>query len=469
MKSQISNNPIKASVWYTICSIIQKGINTLLIPIYVRLMSTEQYGTYTLYQSWLGIIIIFSTLNLAAYAFNNCLIKNEDKREQITSSFLSLISVLSLIVVIVFILFIEKWEKIFGLDGAYIIAFVADGFMMVAIELWSARKKFDYEYKSVVFVTIIVSVINCLFGVVCVYFANDKALAAILVKIIAQAIVVFFLAVSVWGKGRVFFDKELWKYALCFNIPLIPHFLSTRILQQVDRIMINDFCGLSQAGIYGFSYKISEVMMIFNNAFLASIIPWTYRKLKEKKYREIQNKIILTVIIIGAINLVLILLAPEVVLVLGTKEYLSAIYVIPPIACSTYLMYVFNIFVNVTYYYEKNNLVVIASVCASVLNIILNYIFIPRYGYVAAGYTTLASYIVLVLMHYIIQNIAKNTEGVREQIYSGKKFMFISFLIIVIGCSSVLLYNRFIIRYIMVILIGLIILRNRKKILQLLK
>lgn len=69
--------PTKTVIWYTISSIVQKGVGMFLIPVYVHLMSTREYGAYTLFQSWEGIIMIFTTLNLAAYVFNNCLAKSE--------------------------------------------------------------------------------------------------------------------------------------------------------------------------------------------------------------------------------------------------------------------------------------------------------------------------------------------------------------------------------------------------------
>lgn len=77
-----SVSPAKAAIWYTISSIVQKGIGMFFIPVYVHLMSTEEYGTYTLFQSWEGIVMIFTTLNLAAYVFNNCLARSEYDREK---------------------------------------------------------------------------------------------------------------------------------------------------------------------------------------------------------------------------------------------------------------------------------------------------------------------------------------------------------------------------------------------------
>lgn len=452
------SNPIKASMWYTICSIIQKGIGMLLVPTYIRLMTTEEYGAYTLFQSWEGIVLIFTTLNLASYAFNNALIKNDTRKDWVTGNFLGLISTLTAVVSGIFLLFLKQWELLFGFSGKYILLMALDSSFIVIIDLWYARKRFEYQYRSVVVITLLISMANMILGILAVSLSQDKAFAAVVARVAIQGGVSICLAFSIWVKGKSFFDLGTWKYALLFNIPLIPHFLSTRILQQADRIMIQKYCGISQAGIYGFSYKISEVMLIFNSALLASVIPWTYRKLKEERYSDIFRKAFITIILIGILNLLLIMLAPEVVEILGTEKYQDAVYIIPPIACSCFLMYLFNVFVNVTYFYEQNKLVAAASVMAAVINIGLNYVFIPQYGYLAAGYTTLASYICLAIMHGVMYQYTLNIKGIDTKIYNIKKIALFAIIVILLGCGSVILYPKHIIRYVIVVwVIGVII------------
>ena len=67
--------PVKASIWFTVCNIIQKGIALISTPIFTRIMTTQQYGVYTIYQSWYQVLTIFATLNLSAGIFNNGLTK----------------------------------------------------------------------------------------------------------------------------------------------------------------------------------------------------------------------------------------------------------------------------------------------------------------------------------------------------------------------------------------------------------
>ena len=459
-----SSSPAKAAIWYTISSIVQKGIGMFFIPVYVHLMSTEEYGTYTLFQSWEGIVMIFTTLNLAAYVFNNCIARSEYDREKITGIFLGLIYILTVLSCIIFVFFLREFEILFGLSGKYIIAMVFDSAFFVCIDLWYAMKRFDYKYHGVVIITFLISITNMSAGIIAVYYSEEKAFAAIIIKLVIQGIIAVSLSASVFVKGRKIFSFSIWKYALCFNIPLIPHFLSSKILQQADRIMIEKFCGISQAGIYGFSYKISEAMIIFNSALLASLIPWTYKKLKEKKFAEIQDKVFITIFFVGSLNILFILLAPEVVAILGTEEYKEAIYIIPPVACSCFLMYLFNVFVNVTYFYEHNKLVVLASIIAAIVNVVLNYVFIPSYGYLSAGYTTLISYICLAVVHGVIYKYTLKLEGINTQVYNLRKILIFSISIIMTGILSSFLYQYYFARYVIVVLLFVILFIKKDKI-----
>lgn len=82
---------VKASVWFAICSLLQKGLSIITVPIFTRLMSTEQYGYYTAYISWYNILLVFTSLNLFYGVYNNAMMKFRDDRAGYTSSMQGLV------------------------------------------------------------------------------------------------------------------------------------------------------------------------------------------------------------------------------------------------------------------------------------------------------------------------------------------------------------------------------------------
>ena len=101
-------------------------------------------------------------------------------------------------------------------------------------------------------------------------------------------------------------------------------------------------------------------------------------------------------------SVIVMLSAPELIWLLGTEEYREVIYVVIPIVLGGFFSFLYTIPVQVEYYYEKTNYIAMCSCGAAVLNIILNWFFIPRYGYIAAAYTTLVTYLIYFVFHYLI-------------------------------------------------------------------
>ena len=107
-----------------------------------------------------------------------------------------------------------------------------------------------------------------------------------------------------------------------------------------------------------------------------------------------------------------------------------------------------------------------ASIVAAVLNLVLNYIFIPMFGYEAAGYTTLFCYLVMSVTHYIGMKKVCALKGIEEDLYDLKMIVAISVAVILFAGVSVLLYKTFVLRYVIVLLIALVMFFKRNYIIQ---
>ena len=112
-----------------------------------------------------------------------------------------------------------------------------------------------------------------------IIYSEDKVLA----RILGLAIVEFFAYIGLFiyqmYKGKKFCIWKYWKYALLFNLPLIPHYLSQVVLASSDRIMISRLIGDSEAGIYSLAYSLSLIMTLFNSALMQTLSPWIYQKI----------------------------------------------------------------------------------------------------------------------------------------------------------------------------------------------
>lgn len=438
---------VRASFWFLICSFLQKGISAISTPIFTRLMETSEYGNYTAFNSWLNIITIFVSLELYAGVYTQGLIKFEDVRKVFSSSLQGLSLTLTVAWTAVYLLFHQFWNKLFDLTTVQMLCMLVMIWATACFNFWAAEQRVEYKYRALVIVTAIVSFLKPAVGVVFVFYAEDKVTARILGLTLVELIGYTGLFFVQLKQGKVFFSKKFWRYAVLFNLPLVPHYLSQTVLSSADRIMIRNMVGPDQAGIYGLAYSVSLIMKLFNTALSNTVSPWMYQKIKDRKVEDIKSIAYITLIMIAIFNLILIVLAPEVITIFAPKAYYDAIWIVPPVAMSVYYMFMYDYFARFEFYYEKTRFIMLASLIGAIANIVLNYIFIPKYGYLAAGYTTLVCYMAYVIAHYwCMQSICKQyLDGAK--VYSVKKLFAISFTFMITGFAFLLTYNHMYARY----------------------
>lgn len=457
--------PVKASLWFTICSVIQKGITLLSTPIFTRLLTTEQYGVYSVYQSWYTIISIFATLHLSAGILFNGLTKYEDDRERLISSFQGLSTTVTILLFIVYLIGMNYFNKILELNPILMFAMFVELLFVPAYAYWAVKERFDYKYKKIIILTLLVAIGSPALGIISVLSTSFKAEARVLSYVFVSSFEGLIFYIINFKKGKVFFDKKYWKYALNFNLPLIPHYLSMTVLNQADRIMIRKYVGLEYAGIYSVAYQVSMMMNIITIAINNSYIPYTYKNMKKEKYNGINKNSNYLLLIVGGLCVVAMAFGPEIIKIFASKEYYQAIWIIPPVAASVYFMFLYSLFANIEFYFEKTKYVMVASCAGAITNIILNYIYIQKYGFIAAGYTTLFCYILFSLAHYIFYRIVIKQKNI-SNIYNLKYIILISIMLFVFMLIMPFMYINIIIRYIFLLILLIIIFIYRKKIIN---
>ena len=438
---------VKASLWYTVCNFFQKGISLVVVPVYVRLLTTAEYGQWSVFQSWRDILIIFASLNLYAGVYTKTLVDNKDDRDRYTASMQGLGTLISLALLLVYYLTHEWCNRVIGLDTPMMLLLFLYFIVYPAFSFWGTRQRVENRYKPMVAATVAVSVLTPSLSILLLVKTDLRERALILGYLAVQCCVGMIFYVYHFAKGKCFYHKGYWKYAAKFNVPLIPHYLSLIVLGQSDRIMIKHYCGESDAGIYSFAYQIASVMNVLLAAINGSRVPWSYEQLRDRIYgplRKLSNGLCL---VMGAITLMAALLSPDLIRILGTAEYKMAIYVIPVVALGVYYTYCYDMFCTVEFYYGATRYVMVASVVGALVNVILNAVFIPVFGFIAAAYTTLFSYMIFMLMHYVFMHRVMKEQSIEEEIYDIRFTFLFSVVLSAVTFGCILTYQNDWLRY----------------------
>lgn len=461
---------VKASAWYMVCNIFQNALGFITLPIFTRILTTEEYGLYSVYLTWMNMLVIFTTLNLAYGVFNTAMIKYENERDQFISSMQGLTTVISVIWLVVYGVAHDLWNKLFELPTLIMVVMAIEMMFLPAKDFWCGRQRFEYKYKEMVLYTIALMIINPLVCIIAILGVEQER--GIVRIVVAAAInVAFYLVIYIRNfiKGRVFYNKEYWHYALSLGIPLIMYYLSQMIFNQSDKLMIQHMVGIDKAGIYSLIYSCSVIIVFVINAINSAFVPWKYESMKDKKYEDIGR---VSTLLAGAIAVILYLVVlggPEIVKIVATKEYYEAIWIMPPVISSLFFLFMSQLFINIEFYYEEKNALVKGSIFSALMNIVLNYFCIKQWGYVAAGYTTLVAYIIFALSnYYYMKKICKEKIGDVE-IFQIKKLLLMGTGFLVICIITLLIYEMPLVRWALLFIILLIALINYKKILALIQ
>lgn len=460
---------MKASIWFLICSFLQKGISVITTPIFTRLLTTWQYGMYNVFDSWLSIISIIVTLNLSFGVYVQGLIKYEDEKDLFSSSLQGLNLLLCFVWTVMYFMFHKYINGISKLSTTQMILMFLIIWTSSVFNFWAAEQRVDYKYHLLVFISLIVSVLKPVIGVWFVLKSDDKVTARILGIVLVNLLIYPWMFLYQVRKGKKLFCRKFWKYSLSYNIPLIPHYLSQTILNNSDRIMINFYIGEDKSGIYSLAYSIAMLMTLFNLALAQTLNPWIFTKIKEKRISDITPVAYISIIVVMVLNLLLIIVAPEAVRLFAPEEYYEAIYCIPPIAMGVPFLFSYELFAKFAFYYEKTRFVMVASMGGAILNIIMNIWGIKIWGYIAAAYTTLICYILYAILHYIFMKvICKRYMNEREP-YNVKVLLALSIIFLAMGTAIMYIYEYSVIRYSIIFAIILLVIFQKKRLFQILK
>ena len=455
---------VRASLWFLCCSFLQKGISVITTPIFARLMDTAEYGQYNVFNSWASIISVIVSFQLSYGVFTQGLVKFDTERKQYASSLQTLSLVLCVGWTCIYLLFREYWNSLFGLTTVQMLLMLVTIWATAVFNFWAAEQRVLLRYRELVALTVAVSIAKPVIGIIFVCNADDKVTARILGIALVELVGFTALFFKQMIRGRLYVSKRFWKHAILFNAPLIPHYLSQTVLNSSDRIMISKMVNEQSAGIYSIAYSVAQLMTLFSTAISQTMGPWVYQKIKEKQVDAIKNVAYGVLCLFAVLNILLIAFAPEMVAIFAPPSYYEAIWVIPPVVMSTFFMFAYDLFAKFGFYYEKTHYVTLATLFGAVLNVVLNYIFIGLFGYVAAGYTTLVCYIVFAVAHYCFMTKICNKflDGVRP--YSLKVLLGIAIVFMMLGGLLTVTYNYIVIRYSVIIAIVLACVIARKKI-----
>ena len=162
----------KASFALLIANLVLKGLSLISGPVFTRIMSTEQYGIVSTFQSWLSLLTVVVTLNLSQGVFNNGMLDFKKDRDKFQFSLLFISSVITLAYAVAFFALKKYVLSFTGLTESMVVIMLLYFFFVPAYQLWSGRQRYEYKYKALSIITIVSAIVSLILGVIFVLNAS---------------------------------------------------------------------------------------------------------------------------------------------------------------------------------------------------------------------------------------------------------------------------------------------------------
>lgn len=470
MAESIDKKAVKAGLGYTVGNILIKGISFISIPVFARILTVGDYGivnTFTAYVSIVSIVISFALHS----SIKNAKIDYKDRLKEYESSLLVIILINAVFLSIVALIFGNFLFEILSLEKSFLVELiVVESFGLSLITYYNCVLSVEYRFGEYLILSLAYSVMGIGLSIILALFVfpSQRWLGRILGTLVSAVIIAVYIIVRLFKSARPTVNTKFWKYGLKISLPIVPHGLSQIVLSQFDRLMINSTIGSVEAGLYSFAYNVGSIFTVVATSLDTAWTQWFFDLMSLNKYEKIKRtaNLYCGIVAIGAV--VLLLISPELIMLMGGKKYTDSIDAAFPIVLAMFFSYMYFFPASIEYYYKKTNLIAIGTITAAVLNIILNAIFIPRFGYIAAAYTTIACYFIYYIAHTILSYFVHG-----KWIYDMKVHFAVVALVTIIMVLCLLIKDYWIIRYLvlllMVIAIGIVGILNKKYIFNFIK
>ncbi|MBI4100646.1 flippase [Candidatus Microgenomates bacterium] len=384
---------------------ITAGTTFLITILIAREFGAEGYGEFTKIMTFVAFFYLISDFGLNAIAVKQ-ISENEAEKEKIFANFLSL-RIFSSVILVLLAIFIAAFLPYYQSQNQGFSSFVKLGIFIASFTivtqaifttvniLFQKNLRYDLSVLSastgtlflLLWTIILISLGATLFLVIGGYIAGG----------VVMATMALFFARRFLKQLYLTFELKIWKKIFWQTLPLGLTLIFNLIYFRADMMILSFLRPNIEVGIYGLAYKFFEFPLAFATFFMNSTYPVILARVKDGDLKPLIKK--LTIFLISAaflITVIIFVAAP--LLTLIKAEFSSSILALRVLSLSLPAFFLSSLFMWVLIAGGKQKLLAIFYGLSMLINVILNVVLIPRYGYLAAaGITGASEFLVLVL------------------------------------------------------------------------
>src|ERR1017187_7559033 len=412
----MNNKSLSGSVaWYGLGNLFVRSLSFILLPLYSNLISTSEFGNYSLLMSVYAVVQVFFQFGMFG-ALNKFYIeeKSENKKLLIFSSIINSIFIIaSFLTFTLWLLSSQISVIVFNspdFKNILTLTFVSLLFETLGFYILSLLKTMGLAKKVVIYSTS-GAILNLLLNIFFVYYLRLSVYGIILAQVISGLVLLLLLLPLIKNKYVFRIDKEIFNIVIKFSLPLIFANLFMAGSNVADRFILNIYSGREQVGLYSFAYRIALIMSILIGSFSTAWFPHSLNLFYSSDYKFSFGKVLNKLVAVSCLLLLIVSLLAGYLFdihILGisffNSVYRPGIVIIPIVM----LGYLFN---GISSYYSvypqvsnKSYHLMSSELIAFVVNVISNIILIPWFGIIGAALSTAIGFFCGASYLYVISN-----------------------------------------------------------------
>lgn len=403
---------LQNSAIYTVIMVLQKGISFFLMPLYTAFLSPADYGILGVVSSISSFLAVFISLGLETAAARFYYKNNKDEvfAKKVYGNVALVILANSLLWGSMFIGG-HKWivDPIVG--DIEFFPYVLIGILNVIVTpmylLYQSYLQTRQDAAHYGINSLLCFILQVTLTVLSLTVFKLGVLGVLISQLVTALVFFIYVIVVFLRKQTLVIERPILKDCFKYSLPLLPHTLANWSNGTLDKLLVNGIRSQSDAGMYNVGQQYGSVMSIVANAVNNAYVPWFYEKVNEGKHglKRIVQTAYASICLVSLIAIALSLFAKEIFgIMISNPEYDGVWKIIPCIVFAYVFQSIYFFFVNVLFLKDTQVIFTITMTSVAV-NIGLNLLLIPEWGFVGGAVACLITYFTKSVMALIVSTV----------------------------------------------------------------
>jgi O-antigen/teichoic acid export membrane protein len=403
----LQSSLFKTASIYGLANMLRQAVPVLLVPVLTRYLTPADYGTTAVFNVLVTVFVAFVGVNV-----HGAIGRKYFDRDQLDLP----AYVFNCVLIIAVSTILTAGAVWLGAGPISAVSEVPRSWLWAAVVVASAQilinsllSLLQVQGKAVAYAVIQVGRSAAIAGGATLFVVGlhmdwrgsvlGQLCAAVLFSLISLAL----LARGGWLRPRV--QPDYIRSALSFGLPLVPHALSGVVVAAVDRLFVAHYAGIAQTGLYSLGYQLGAVIGLLEDSFNRAFQPWLFEQLKRDD-PETKRKIVLFTygyfVVFFALAVGLGAAAPLILSILVPERFQGAYVHVIWIALGYAFNGMYKMVSGYMFFAERTGALAWLTFASACINVLLNYLLVPRYGAIGSAYATSAGFFASFVLTWIV-------------------------------------------------------------------